>query len=101
MRAMVLPRFGGPDLFEQRELERPSPGPGEVFVRVGATAVNPVDAKLRADGGWAGLRPPAARLPSRACACACCALRRRGPKTCSRPTATSSPRPRTSRPWPG
>ncbi len=58
MRAMVLPRFGGPDLFEAREVERPSPGPGEVLVRVAATAVNPVDAKLRADGSWAGLRPP-------------------------------------------
>ena len=52
MRAMVLPRFGGPDLFEAREVERPSPGPGEVLVRVAATAVNPVDAKLRAKGGW-------------------------------------------------
>src|SRR5918998_6148109 len=58
MRAMVLPRFGGPDLFEAREVERPSPGPGEGLVRVVATAVNPVDAKLRADGSWAGLRPP-------------------------------------------
>src|SRR3712207_1463469 len=58
MRAMVLPRFGGPDLFEAREVERPSPGPGEVLVRIVATAVNPVDAKLRADGSWAGLRPP-------------------------------------------
>src|SRR3712207_5296340 len=58
MRAMVLPRFGGPDLFEPREVERPSPGAGEVLVRVVATAVNPVDAKLRADGTWAGLRAP-------------------------------------------
>lgn len=58
MRAMVLPRFGGPDLFEAREVERPAPGPGEILVRVVATAVNPVDAKLREDGSWAGLRPP-------------------------------------------
>ncbi len=58
MRAMVLPRFGGPELFEAREVERPSPGPGELLVRVAATAVNPVDAKLRADGSWAGLRAP-------------------------------------------
>jgi NADPH:quinone reductase len=58
MRAMVLPRFGGPDLFEAREVERPSPGPGEVLVRVVATAVNPVDAKLRADGRRMALQPP-------------------------------------------
>lgn len=58
MRAMVLPRFGGPELFEMRDVERPEPGPGEVLVRVVATAVNPVDAKLRANGSWAGISPP-------------------------------------------
>lgn len=40
------------------ELERPEPGCGEVLVRVVASAVNPVDAKLRVDGGWAKLDPP-------------------------------------------
>jgi NADPH2:quinone reductase len=40
------------------ELERPEPGCGEVLVRVVASVVNPVDAKLRADGGWAKLDPP-------------------------------------------
>ena len=58
MRAMVLPRFGGPDRFELREVERPSPGPGEVLVRVMASGTNPVDAKLRANGTWANLTPP-------------------------------------------
>jgi NADPH2:quinone reductase len=55
---MVLPRFGGPDRFELREVERPSPGPGEVLVRVMASGTNPVDAKLRANGTWANLTPP-------------------------------------------
>ena len=58
MRAMVLPRFGGPELFELREVERPQPGAGELLVRIIASAVNPVDAKLRADGSWAKLQPP-------------------------------------------
>ena len=58
MRAMVLPSFGGPDLFELREVERPSPGPGDVLVRVIASGTNPVDAKLRANGSWASLVPP-------------------------------------------
>ena len=58
MRAMVLPRSGGSNLFEMHELERPEPGCGEVLVCVVASAVNPVDAKLRADGGWAKLDPP-------------------------------------------
>jgi NADPH2:quinone reductase len=59
MRAMVIPRFGGPEVFERREVEKPSPGPGEVLVRVVVSGTNPVDAKLRADGSWAGVRPPA------------------------------------------
>lgn len=58
MRAMVLPRFGGPELLEERDVERPEPGPGEVLVRVVASGTNPVDAKLRRDGSWAGLEPP-------------------------------------------
>jgi NADPH:quinone reductase len=58
MRAMVLPRFGGPDLFELREVDRPAAGPGQVLVRVIASGTNPVDAKLRANGTWANLQPP-------------------------------------------
>ncbi len=58
MRAMVTPRFGGTELFEERDLERPRPGPGEVLVRVVVAGTNPIDAKLRADGSFAGLEPP-------------------------------------------
>jgi NADPH:quinone reductase-like Zn-dependent oxidoreductase len=36
----------------------PEPGPGEVLVRNLAVAVNPVDAKIRAAGRWAGVEPP-------------------------------------------
>lgn len=59
MRAMVIPRFGGPDVFELRDVEQPTPGPGEVLVRVIASATNPVDAKIRQTGYWAGIKPPA------------------------------------------
>jgi NADPH2:quinone reductase len=55
---MVLPEFGGPDLFEERDVERPEAGPGEVLVRVFASSANPIDAMLRADGSFAGLEPP-------------------------------------------
>ena len=58
MRAMVMPRVGGPELFEERDVERPAPGPGEVLVRVVVAGTNPVDTKLRADGSFAGLEPP-------------------------------------------
>ena len=58
MRAMVMPRFGGPELFEEGDVGRPEPGPGEVLVRVVVAGTNPVGAKLRADGAFAGLEPP-------------------------------------------
>lgn len=59
MRAMVIPAFGGPDIFELRDVPRPTPGPGEILVRVVASGTNPVDAKIRAAGRWARITPPA------------------------------------------
>ncbi|SCZ05144.1 zinc-dependent alcohol dehydrogenase family protein [Microvirga guangxiensis] len=59
MRAMVITRFGGPDVFELQERERPKPGPGEVLVRVVASGTNPVDAKIRQAGTWAQIPFPA------------------------------------------
>jgi len=59
MRAMVIPAFGGPDVFELRDVPRPTPGPGEILVRVVASGTNPVDAKIRAAGRWARITPPA------------------------------------------
>jgi NADPH:quinone reductase len=55
---MVIPEFGGPDLFEARDVERPEPGPGEVLVRVIASGTNPVDAKFRSSGDAMGLEIP-------------------------------------------
>lgn len=58
MEAMVISRFGGPEVFERREVDRPVPLAGEVLVHVLFSGTNPVDAKLRQDGRWAGLVPP-------------------------------------------
>jgi NADPH:quinone reductase len=58
VRAMITPQFGGTDLFEERDVDRPHPGAGEVLVRVVAAGTNPVDAKLRANGSSAGLEAP-------------------------------------------
>jgi NADPH2:quinone reductase len=55
---MVITRFGGPEVFEERELPTPTAGPGQLLVRVMASGTNPVDAKLRQDGSWTGLIPP-------------------------------------------
>lgn len=58
MRAAVLAQFGPPEVLEIAEIDPPRPGPGEVLVRVVAAGVNPVDAKIRAAGSWAGLQLP-------------------------------------------
>ncbi|MGW3660876.1 NADP-dependent oxidoreductase [Streptomyces sp. NPDC005151] len=48
MRAVVQNSFGGPEVLEVVEAERPKPLGGEVLVRVRASAVNPVDVAVRA-----------------------------------------------------
>ena len=54
MRAIVVEQFGGPEVLQLASVEEPTPGPGEVLVRVAAAGVNPVDWKVRA--GAAGER---------------------------------------------
>ena len=43
MKAIVYSRYGGPDVLQVAEIERPTAGPNEVLVRVHAAALNPVD----------------------------------------------------------
>lgn len=43
MKAIVITRFGGPEVLEVRDVPSPTPGRGEVRVRVRATAVNRAD----------------------------------------------------------
>lgn len=47
MRAMVIDRFGGPEVLHWGELPKPAPGPGEILVRVAYAGVNPADWKAR------------------------------------------------------
>jgi NADPH2:quinone reductase len=47
MRAIAIERFGGPDTLRLMTLPDPTPGAGEVLVRVVASGVNPVDWKIR------------------------------------------------------
>lgn len=47
MRAVVVPRHGGPEVLEVRELPDPDPGPGEVVVELRAAALNRRDTIVR------------------------------------------------------
>jgi NADPH:quinone reductase len=59
MRAIMIRRFGGPEVLELAEVPTPEPGPGQVRVAVYASGTNPVETGNRADGSWAGLELPA------------------------------------------
>jgi NADPH:quinone reductase-like Zn-dependent oxidoreductase len=46
-RAVRFDHYGGVDVLNVVEVERPSPGPGEVLVRVKAAGINPGEASIR------------------------------------------------------
>ncbi|MFF0491583.1 NADP-dependent oxidoreductase [Nocardia sp. NPDC004068] len=48
MKAVRYHRYGDTDVLVREEVSRPSPGAGEVLVKVAASAFNPVDTALRA-----------------------------------------------------
>ncbi|MGZ5967887.1 MAG: alcohol dehydrogenase catalytic domain-containing protein, partial [Polyangiales bacterium] len=47
MRAIVITKFGGPEVLELRDVPAPTPERGEVRVRIHATAVNRADLMQR------------------------------------------------------
>ncbi len=51
MKAAAIKKYGGPEVFEITEVEKPVPKKNEVLIRVYASSVNPVDYKLR-KGNW-------------------------------------------------
>ena len=53
MKAIVIARYGGPEVMEYKDYPDPSPGPDEVLVRVAATSINPFDIKQRSGEGKA------------------------------------------------
>ncbi|MFI1364633.1 NADP-dependent oxidoreductase [Streptomyces griseochromogenes] len=57
MRAISQDVLGDPEALKEVQVERPTPGPNEVLVRVRAAGVNPTDWKHRATGGFLG-EPP-------------------------------------------
>lgn len=59
-RRVQYTRFGGPEILELIEVERPEPGAGEVRIRVRSAGLNPIDWKIftgRAASAY-GVEPP-------------------------------------------
>ena len=48
MKAIVVKEFGGPDVMKLEQVADPSPGPGQLLIRVQAVGVNPVETYIRA-----------------------------------------------------
>jgi len=60
IKAIVIRRFGGPQVLQLENIERPAPGRGQFLIEVDAASVNPVDHKIRA-GKYKMFRP---KLPA-------------------------------------
>jgi NADPH:quinone reductase-like Zn-dependent oxidoreductase len=50
MKAAIYHRYGGSDVLQYEDVQRPTPGAGQVLVKVSGTSFNPVDAGIR--GGY-------------------------------------------------
>lgn len=58
MKAIVVRRFGPPEVMQLEDVPDPVAGPGEVVVRVRAVGVNPVDTYIRSGAYGTSLTPP-------------------------------------------
>src|SRR5690349_18233788 len=69
MRAVVCDRYGPPEVLRVEEVERPTPAPDELLVRVHASTVSQTDTHVRAGGiplrVITGIRRPRRRIAGR------------------------------------
>ncbi len=56
MKAIQINNYGGPDVLEIKEIEKPKPGFGQVLIEAYASCINPVDVILR-EGHMAKMMP--------------------------------------------
>jgi NADPH2:quinone reductase len=61
MRAIVVREFGAPDVMKLEDVPDPTPGAGQVLIRVHAVGVNPVDTYVRS--GTYARKPPLPYTP--------------------------------------
>jgi NADPH:quinone reductase len=61
MKAIVVRQFGAPEVMQLEEIPTPTPGPGQVLVRIKAAGVNPADTYMRT-GNYA-IKPPLPYTP--------------------------------------
>ena len=57
MKAMLIRQFGGPEVFEPAEIDKPEATAGQVLVRIAASSVNTVDTMIRQMGPELPLSP--------------------------------------------
>src|ERR1700750_3088257 len=62
MKAVVINRFGGPEVLEIEDVPKPQPGPQEILVHVRSTALNRADL-LQRQGRYAAPSGAAQNIP--------------------------------------
>jgi len=73
MQAVVLHKFGGPEVLQLETMARPQPAHGQILIRVQAASVNPVDHKIRT-GKYKMFRPELPAIIGRDIAGTICGL---------------------------
>ena len=58
MKAVRIHEFGGPEVLKVEEIDRPTPQPDEILIKIYASGVNPVDWKIRSGKNYERYKNP-------------------------------------------